>query len=181
MQSIIDACNAGRLEAIPAVVISNNSSSGAMERAAREGIPHYHISGKTHPDGEDEAIARILAENDVNLVILAGYMKKLGPVTLHEFGGRILNIHPALLPKFGGQGMYGKYVHQAVLEAGEKVSGPTVHVVNEDYDRGRILAQTEVPVLPDDTVETLAARVLSEEHKIYPATIQRIAAGEIKL
>jgi phosphoribosylglycinamide formyltransferase-1 len=181
MQAIVDACRAGRLTAMPAVVISNNSKSGAIERAEREGIPHYHISGKTHPGGEDEAIADVMAKREVDLVILAGYMKKLGTQTLRQFGGRILNIHPALLPKFGGKRMYGKYVHEAVLRAGEKVSGPTVHLVDEQYDRGRILAQTEVPVLPDDTVESLSERVLEQEHKLYPATIQRIATGEIEI
>jgi phosphoribosylglycinamide formyltransferase-1 len=181
MQAIVDACKAGRIEAEPAVIISNNSKSGAIQRAEREAIPYYHISGKTHPDSEDRAIAEKMANHAVDLVILAGYMKKLGAETLRKFGGRILNIHPALLPKFGGKGMYGKYVHEAVLESGETESGPTVHLVDEHYDRGRILAQSKVPVLPGDTPESLAARVLEQEHKLYPATIQRIAAGEIKL
>ena len=131
MQAIIDACVAGRLDAAPCVAISNNSEAVALERARKAGIPGYHISGKTHPgDVEDQAILRTLRAHDVDTVILAGYMKKLGPLTLQAFRGRILNIHPALLPKFGGQGMYGTRVHEAVLRAGETVTGVTVHVVD---------------------------------------------------
>ena len=117
----------------------------------------------------------------MDTVILAGYMKRLGPLTLQAYRGRILNIHPALLPKFGGQGMYGKRVHEAVLRAGETVTGVTVHVVDELYDHGRILAQCEVPVLAGDTVDSLAERVLRQEHRLYPDTLRRIAAGEIVL
>lgn len=183
MQSIIDSINSGNLDAEAAVIISNNSNSGAMERAEKEGIPHYHISGKTHPGdgGEDTAIVDALKKHDVNLVVLAGYMKKAGPKLLTEFKGRILNIHPALLPKYGGKGMYGMFVHEAVIKAGEKFSGPTVHLVDEKYDHGRILLQREVTVDPGDTPETLAARVLKEEHKIYPEVIRMIASGEIEL
>ncbi|MBN1676666.1 MAG: phosphoribosylglycinamide formyltransferase [Kiritimatiellae bacterium] len=183
MQSIIDACKAGTLQAVPALVISNNSKSGALERARKESIPCAHISGATHgsAEGEDEAILDALQAHNVDVVVLAGYMKKLGPKTLAHYAGAILNIHPALLPKFGGEGMYGIRVHQAVLAAGEKESGPTVHVVDAEYDKGPILAQRRVPVLPDDTPETLAARVLEQEHRIYPETLQRIVTGEIRL
>ena len=182
MQAIIDACAAGRLDAGPCVVISNNSEAGALARARKAGIPRYHISGKTHPgEAEDQAILRTLRAHDVDTVILAGYMKRLGPLTLQAYRGRILNIHPALLPTFGGQGMYGKRVHEAVLRAGEPVTGVTVHVVDELYDHGRILAQCEVPVLAGDTVESLAERVLRQEHQLYSDTLRRIAAGEIEL
>ena len=108
-------------------------------------------------------------------------MRKLGSKTLRRYRNRILNIHPALLPKFGGQGMYGERVHAAVLAAGESVSGVSVHLVDEEYDRGPVIAQIEVPVLPGDTPETLAARILEQEHALYPQTIQRIASGELKL
>jgi phosphoribosylglycinamide formyltransferase-1 len=182
MQAIIDACEAGTLDAMPCVVISNNSEAVALERARKAGIPRYHISGKTHPEEiEDHAILRTLRAHDVDTVILAGYMKRLGPLTLQAFRGRILNIHPALLPKFGGQGMYGKRVHEAVLKAGETLTGVTIHVVDDLYDHGRILAQCEVPVLAGDTVESLAERVLLQEHRLYPETLRRIAAGEIAL
>jgi phosphoribosylglycinamide formyltransferase 1 len=182
MQAIIDACQTGKLDAAPCVVISNNSEAPALERARKAGIPGYHISGKTHPgEVEDQAILRTLRAHDVDTVILAGYMKKLGPLTLQAFRGRILNIHPALLPKFGGRGMYGKRVHESVLRAGETVTGVTVHVVDELYDHGRILAQCEVPVLAGDTADSLAERVLRQEHQLYTETLRRIAAGEIAL
>jgi phosphoribosylglycinamide formyltransferase-1 len=182
MQAIIDACRQGRLDAVPCVVISNNSRSAALQRAKTEGIPRYHISGKTHPgDAEDRAILRTLRAHDVGIVILAGYMKRLGPETLKAYRGRILNIHPALLPKFGGKGMYGKRVHEAVLETGDTVTGVTVHVVDDLYDHGRILAQCQVPVLTRDTIDSLAERVLQQEHRLYAETLQRIAVGEIVL
>jgi phosphoribosylglycinamide formyltransferase-1 len=162
MQAIIDACRQGRLDAGLCVVISNNSRSTALERAHREGIPHFHLSSKTHPAPGllDGAILEALETHGVNLVVLAGYMKILGPRTISRYRGRILNIHPALLPKFGGEGMYGKRVHEAVLAAGETVTGVTIHTVDEEYDHGPIVAQCEVPVLKDDTVDSLAERVL---------------------
>ncbi len=183
MQAIIDACKAGRLSAVPVVVISNNGESRALERARNEGIPSYYLSGKTHPDPEslDQAILDVLILHKVDVVALAGYMKKLGPKTLAHFRGRILNIHPALLPKHGGKGMYGIRVHEAVIAAGETESGVTVHLVTEEYDRGPILAQVRVPVMPGDTPEALAERVLVQEHILYPATLQRIATGDIVL
>jgi len=182
-QAIIDACREGRLDAAVRVLISNNSDALALERARRAGIHAVHLSSQTHPDPDrlDEAILETLVSRDVNLVVLAGYMKRLGPATLSHFRGRILNIHPALLPKFGGQGMYGMRVHEAVIAAGERVSGVTIHVVDENYDTGPILAQRQVPVMPGDTAETLAERVLVVEHELYPQTLARIARGEIKL
>jgi phosphoribosylglycinamide formyltransferase-1 len=181
MQAIIDACKSGKLQATPAVVISNNSDSGAIARAKTEGVPYYYLSGKTHPEpGElDDAILDAFLRHGVDIVVLAGYMKKLGPKMLSRFRGRIVNVHPALLPKFGGEGMYGIHVHEAVIAAGEKESGVTIHFVDEQYDTGAILAQTHVPVMPDDTPETLAARVLEQEHILYAETLQRIVTGEI--
>ncbi len=183
MQAIIDAWKGGRLHVEPAVVISNNSGSGAMERARREDIPAFHLSGATHPSSSDldAAITRVLEDHGVDLVILAGYMKLLGPQTLARYRGRILNIHPALLPKYGGRGLYGIKVHEAVLAAGERVTGATIHVVDERYDAGPILAQSEVPVLEGDDADALAARVLDTEHRLYVETLERIAQGEIDL
>jgi phosphoribosylglycinamide formyltransferase-1 len=182
MQAIIDACKQGHLDATVCVVISNNSESMALQRARKAGIPCYHISALTHPGTEeDREILRVLRRHGVDTVILAGYMKQIGPQTLAAYRGRILNIHPALLPKCGGRGMYGKRVHEAVLNAGETVTGVTVHVVDDLYDHGRILAQREVPVREGDTVDSLAERVLQEEHRLYPETLRRIAAGEIVL
>lgn len=123
MQAIVNAIHAGDLNAEAAVVISNNSTSGALEKAKKENIPNYHISGKTHGDAEAASICKVLQEHSVDLVILAGYMKKIGDEILQEYKGRILNIHPALLPKHGGAGMYGMNVHTAVIEAKETESG----------------------------------------------------------
>lgn len=183
MQAIVDACKSGALAATPAVVISNNSDSGAMLRARQDGIPCYHLSGKTHPapDNLDQAILAVLHRHQADLIVLAGYMKKLGPRTLADYAGSILNIHPSLLPRHGGQGMYGLHVHTAVLAAGETESGATVHVVDANYDTGAIIAQMRVPVLPSDTPETLAARVLQAEHVLFPQVLQQIAGGEIRL
>lgn len=183
LQAILDAIDAGRIPAQPCVVICNNSEAAALVRAASKGIPALHLSSKTHPDPAalDEAILAALQQHGVNLVVLAGYMKKLGPGVLGAYRNRVLNIHPALLPKFGGQGMYGMRVHHAVLAAGERESGPTVHLVTSEYDAGPILAQARVPVLPGDTAEALQARVLEQEHRLYPDVLRRIATGEIVL
>ncbi len=183
MQAIIDAIKNGKLKANPVVVISNNSDSKALQRAQNEGIPYYHLSHKTHPKSEelDQTILEVLTIHHTDLVVLAGYMKKIGKLVLEAYQGKILNIHPALLPKFGGQGMYGSRVHEAVLKAGEKESGVTVHLVDEHYDHGPTLAQKRVPVLENDTAESLAERVLKEEHKIYAETIGKIISGEIEL
>ncbi len=183
MQAIVDACKDGRLNAKPCVVISNNSKSGAIQRAKKEGIPHYHLSGKTHPEFEesDKAILNALKTHNVNVVILAGYMKKIGPQTLAAYEGRILNIHPALLPKYGGKGMYGRFVHEAVLASGDKVTGVTIHVADAIYDHGSIIAQCQMPILEGDTVESLSKRVLKREHEFFVETLQRISEGKIIL
>jgi phosphoribosylglycinamide formyltransferase-1 len=183
MQSIVDACRHGSLPASVRLVIGNNSKSGVLERARAAGIPTIHMSLKTHPDAAelDQAMARALGESGAQVVCLAGYMKLLGPRTLAAYDGRILNIHPGLLPRHGGQGFFGRAVHEAVLAAGDTESGPTVHLVDEIYDHGQTLAQSRVPVLADDTPDSLAARVLEQEHLLYVDTLRRIATGEIKL
>ena len=183
MQAIVDACGDGRLTAEPAVVISNNSGANALARARRKDIPAYHLSGKTHPDPEDldAAILEVFQRHNVSLVILAGYMRLLGPKTLAAYPDRVLNIHPALLPRFGGKGLFGSAVHEAVLAAGDRVTGVTVHVVNEQFDSGPILAQVPVPVEDGDTTESLAARVLTQEHLLFVDTLQRIESGELEL
>jgi len=183
MQSVIDACRSGFLEATPSIVISNNRKSGALEKAKQESIPHLCLNGFTHPDinSLDQAIFSALKTHNVDVVVLVGYMKKLGPKTLTPFKGRILNIHPSLLPKHGGQGMYGMNVHEAVITSGEKESGITIHLVDADYDTGAILAQTKVDVMTDDTAESLAQRVLQEEHTFLPKVLKRIQEGDIFL
>lgn len=183
MQAIIRACKDGKLDASPAAVISNNRESGALAIARVEFIPAYHLSNQSHPDPEalDGAITDTLQQHRVNLVILAGYMKQIGPRLLQAYRNRILNIHPSLLPKFGGQGMYGMRVHEAVLAAGDRVTGVTVHLVDAEYDGGLILAQRQVPVAPEDNPESLAARVLDVEHQLYLEVLQGITNGKIVL
>ncbi len=183
MQSIIDACQRGHLNARPVVVISNNAASGAMERARIAKLPTYYLSKNTHsdPDELDRAILDALQKHNVDLIILAGYMKKIGQNILNAFKNRIINIHPSLLPRFGGKGMYGIKVHKAVLDAGESETGVTIHLVNDEYDGGLILAQHIVPVHPGDTAKLLAERVLEVEHVLYVETLQKIIDEKIKL
>ena len=183
MQSIIDACKLGSLAARPVVVISNNKDSGALSRAEQEGIPGIHLNSK-EVDTEielDRAMLEVLSEYKAELVILAGYMKRIGPLTLAAFLNRILNIHPCLLPKYGGQGMYGMRVHEAVIASGDKESGVTIHVVNEEYDKGAIVAQQKLRVEEGDTAESLARRVLALEHRLYVDTIRNIISGDVVL
>jgi phosphoribosylglycinamide formyltransferase 1 len=182
MQAVIDACSSGRLAAVPAVVITNNPDCPALQRARKESIPYFVANSMTCAGGgetPDETIVRLLLKHRVDLVVLAGYMKKVGSAVLNQFKGRIINIHPSLLPKYGGTGMYGIRVHEAVLEAGETETGATVHVVEEDYDRGPILAQAKVEVRSADTAADLAARVLDTEHKLLVDTLDRFIRGEI--
>lgn len=183
MQAIVDACRGGRIAADPRVVICNNRDSEALARAERLGIPGFHLNSKTHPDPDllDEQIARTLQAHGVELVILAGYMRKIGRKTLACYPNRIMNIHPALLPKYGGHGMYGMHVHAAVISAGESETGVTIHLVNEAYDEGPIVAQCRLPVSSSDTAETLRARVLVREHEFFVETLAAISRGEIKL
>lgn len=183
LQAVIDACASGALDASVRLVISNKSHSGAAGRAARHGIPFRHLSSHTHsnPADLDRAIRDTLAEHDVDLVFLAGYMKQIGAQTLERFRGRMINTHPALLPRFGGQGMYGMNVHRAVIAAREVESGVTIHLVDPDYDTGPIVAQCRVPVLPADTAESLAERVQARERAFVVETLQGIASGRIVL
>jgi phosphoribosylglycinamide formyltransferase-1 len=164
--ALLDAHARGDLPARTAVVISNNSRAGALEHARKAGIPAAHISSRTHED-VGKAILDCLVEHDVSVVVLAGYMKLLDPRVLGRFEGRVVNIHPAPLPRFGGKGMYGMHVHEAVLAAGVETSGPTVHLATGAYDEGPTLGHTPVSVRPDDTPDTLAARVLEAEHDLY--------------
>lgn len=183
MQAIIDACKSGKLKAKPVVVISNNGKAAALDRAEKEHIPAFHIGVDTFPDNEqrDQLIADSLKKHDVDLVILAGYMKMVGPKVLASYPGKIINIHPALLPKYGGHGMYGKFIHEKILADGETETGITIHLVDDQYDTGAILAQRKVAIMPGDTAETLAARVLKVEHTFFVETVGQIIEGNIKL
>ncbi len=163
------------------VVISNNSQAGALTLARSFNIAAFHISQRQFPSAEtfNKKITDTLQAYNVNFVVLAGYMKKIDAGLIRMFRGRIINIHPALLPKFGGEGMFGIHVHEAVIRAKEEISGATVHIVDEEYDRGKIVLQDIVGVAENDTPETLAAKVLKIEHRILPAAVKMFAEGKI--
>lgn len=181
LQAVLDACANGDIDGRVALVISNNADAGALRRARASGVPVAHLSGKTHPDPAalDRAIRDALQAAGIDVVLLAGYMKKLGPLTLGAYAGRVINTHPALLPRHGGQGMYGMHVHRAVIAAGDRVSGVTVHQVEDDYDTGPALAQRQVPVLPGDTPETLAQRVQASERQLLVEVLGALSRGDV--
>ena len=151
------------------LLVSDRAGAGALTRSEAAGVPSQVIRTKDR-DPRDVAAETLAAlkEHGVQVIFLAGYLKLLPAPVVQAFPRRIINIHPALLPAFGGKGMWGMHVHRAVLESGARISGPTVHFVDEEYDRGTILAQWPVPVLPGDSPEALAARVLAVEHRLYP-------------
>jgi phosphoribosylglycinamide formyltransferase-1 len=183
LQAIIDACAQRRINGRVVAVISNNSGSGALRRAAAAGIETFHLSSITHPSGDslDVAICDALQRARADVIFLAGYMKRLGPRTLSAFPARILNTHPALLPKFGGQGMFGDHVFEAVLAGGESESGASVHLVDAEYDTGAVVCQERVRVLPGDTVASLKARVQACEREAVVKTLAALASGELVL
>jgi phosphoribosylglycinamide formyltransferase-1 len=183
MQAIIDATRDGRIPGEVALVVSTSPGAPALERAQANGVPARLISAKQHPDPEmlDAALVDAFERARVDLICLAGYMRLLSPAFVESFRGRIMNVHPALLPAFGGKGFYGHHTHQAVLDSGAKLSGVTVHFADDQYDHGPIILQRVVPVREDDTVETLAARVLEEEHRAYPEAIRLFAEGRLHI
>jgi len=180
LQAIINQIKKENTNIEIVAVISNNSSSLALERAKLEGISTYHISSKTTFDVGAQII-KVFRQHQVNLIALAGYMKKIPDSVLINYPNRVLNIHPALLPKYGGVGMYGMKVHEAVINAKEEYSGVTIHLVNSKYDEGKILQQQKVPILKDDNANTLAVKILLIEHKLYFATLKLISEEKIVL
>lgn len=180
VRSMVDEIKGGELKADARVIISNNPNAPVLELAKERNIPNFCLN-KNNAENLDERILETLRNYKVNLVVLAGYMKKLEYKVIEAYPNRILNIHPALLPKYGGKGMYGMHVHEAVINSGDIESGATVHIVNEEYDKGRILAQYKVPRYERDTAETLAERVLRIEHILYPQTLVAIQRGIISL
>ncbi|MFP4623504.1 MAG: phosphoribosylglycinamide formyltransferase [Gemmatimonadota bacterium] len=175
LQALIDHFADSRVAEI-ALVVSDRNDAGALDRARAAGIPTHHIQVRTRPIAAVTAdLLDALGTAHADLVVLAGFMRLVPTDVVRRYAYRILNIHPALLPAFGGKGMYGERVHEAVLAAGCRVTGATVHFVNERYDEGRILAQWPVPVLEEDTPETLARRVLRVEHALYPAAVEWLA------
>ena len=183
LQAIMDACDNGSLKANVAVVVSNNSGSLAMRRARKSGIPAYHLSSSTHSDDGDldVAIKNILKKYNVDLIILAGYMKKIGPSVLRTFHNRVINSHPALLPKYGGKGMYGDRVHKAVVKAKSTETGISIHLVDEHYDHGPIISQKIIAVDSAEGVEFVKKKVQKHEHRFWVTTLNKIQKGEIDL
>jgi len=181
-QRIVDAIERGDLDADPVGLISNHDEAGAIDRARSHGIPTHVLDPDAFDQASDfsSALLDILRSQDTTFVALAGYMRKIPDPVVDAFRGRMVNIHPALLPAFGGRGMYGMNVHRAVIEYGAHWSGATVHLVDEEYDHGPIVVQEPVPVYPDDTASDLADRVLAVEHRLYPAALQLFATGRIR-
>jgi phosphoribosylglycinamide formyltransferase 1 len=179
LQALLDRFNAGG-EAVARVevVVGSRSGIGALERAGRAGVRGAVVDPRGDPSSHAAELLGLLEGARADLVVLAGYLHLIPAVVVERFRGRMLNVHPALLPAFGGEGMYGMRVHRAVLAAGVRVSGATVHQVDERYDEGAIVAQWPVPVLRSDTPESLAARVLRVEHLLLPAAVEALVRGE---
>jgi phosphoribosylglycinamide formyltransferase-1 len=173
LQAIIDHFDNLARERIARVVLvaSNRPDSPALIRAATASIDIAPFSA----DDDGSELLKLLREFRIDLVVLAGYLKRIPPKVIREYAGRIMNIHPALLPEFGGEGMYGSRVHEAVIASGAEETGVTVHLVDDDYDRGPIIAQWRVRVDKSDTADTLAARVLNVEHVVYPRAVEMVA------
>ena len=182
-EAIIRAASEGRLSAEVGLVVSNNPDAAVLQRAKALEVNYTTIDQRNFDSEESyiSALFNVLGENGIDFIALAGYLKLVQPKLINKYKNKITNIHPALLPSFGGKGFYGKKVHEAVLEAGCKVSGVTVHLVSESYDRGPIISQLTLPVLADDNPESLAARVLKVEHQIYPEALQLFAEGRVKV
>lgn len=175
LQSVIDAVENKTLESEIVLVASNKENAYGLERARKHSIPAYFINPKE--DDYDGRLQSLLKENKVDLVVLAGYLKIVAPSLIEEYKDRIINIHPSLLPKFGGKGYYGLNVHKAVIAAGEKVSGATVHFVDTGVDTGKIIIQKQLDVMEDDTPESLQSRILNQiEHKILVEAIKTLEA-----
>ena len=174
--SILSAITNGSLNAKVVVVISNNSAAGGLVIASKNGIPTEVLVRENFASGEDfgTTMLNVLKRHECDFIALAGYMRKIPSVVIRAFPKRIVNIHPALLPKFGGKGMYGHHVHEAVIAAGETESGATVHFVDEIYDNGDVIGQKSIPINSDETPESLANRVLEVEHQLYPEILQQL-------
>ncbi|MAE52395.1 MAG: phosphoribosylglycinamide formyltransferase [Micavibrio sp.] len=177
LQAIIDACKDSDFPAKVQMVISNTPGAQGLTRAKNAGIPAITIDHKNYDTRQDfeEALTDALSGHDIDLICLAGFMRILTPGFIAQWPRKIINTHPSLLPKFGGEGMYGMRVHQAVLDSGEQYSGSTIHYVIPEVDKGEIIIQKQVDIHSDDTAETLAKRVLASEHIAYPEAIKQIA------
>jgi len=176
MRAVLSAVAAGDLKARGVLCVSNNSAAPALKYAHEAGLQTLHLSARGFPDPADldRAMLEALVASGADVLVLSGYMKALGPLVLAHFAGRLVNVHPSLLPKYGGRGMYGDLVHTAVLAAGESESGATVHLVEEGIDEGPVLAQVRVPVQPDDTLESLRSRVMAVEGPLLVEALREL-------
>lgn len=182
-QAILDAIDRGTLPATPVCCVSNTSDAGALDRAEAHDVPTAVVAPHSYddPSAFGRALLTVLNDHEATFVALAGYMLKIPPNVVAAYRGRMTNVHPALLPAFGGQGMYGMHVHEAVLEYGAHWSGVTVHLVDEEYDHGPIVLQEPVPVYPDDTPSDLAERVKTVEHRLYPTALRFFAEDRVQI
>ncbi len=178
--AITEACRSGALKGAATVLVSNNTKAGALDWAKDMGLKTAVVNTTT-ADDIDKAISDVFLDNYISLVVCSGYMKLIGPKTIASVKGDILNVHPALLPKYGGKGMYGKYVHQAVFRAKDVETGITIHLVDSEYDRGRIIAQKLIPVSSYDSMEMIEEKVKAAEPIFYIQTLQKILSGELSL
>jgi phosphoribosylglycinamide formyltransferase-1 len=181
LRAIVAAIERGELAARPRLVVSNRKAAPALDFARDHGVTTLCIPTTADPAVADERLAAALRNAGADLVILSGYLRKLGPATVAAFGGRILNIHPALLPRYGGHGMYGRRVHEAVVAAGERETGATVHLVDDEYDHGAVVAQVRLPIDPGDTAESVERKVTAAEPRLFVETLQRLASGDLTL
>ena len=184
-QAILNARSKGIIQSTIKLLITNNSKCGAVEIAKNNSVKVVHISRKVYPNLDNVQYSNLfiseLKKHKIDLIVLAGYMKKIENEIVREYKNRIINIHPALLPSFGGENMYGMNVHKAVIESGVKVSGLTVHFVNEEYDNGKIIYQKCVEVEDSDDASSLQKKILNFEHESYPEVIKRIESNLIKI
>lgn len=180
-RAVVEAIETGALDAEARLLVANRKDAPALAFAAEHGVPHRCIPTAADPDAADAALKAALRAAGVELVVLSGYLRKLGPKTLAAYNGRILNIHPSLLPKYGGQGMYGRHVHDAVARSGDLVTGASVHIVDGEYDHGPVILQREVALAPGDAAAAIEAKVTAAEAGLFVDVLRRISEGSLIL
>ena len=181
MRAVVAAIKAGELPAEARLIVSNNRKAAALEFAEANGIPSLCLPTQADPAEADRALAEALQASGAEIIVLSGYLRRLGPATLGAFRNRVLNIHPGPLPEFGGEGMYGRRVHEAVVAAGARESAAVIHLVDEEYDHGPEIERRTVSLAPSETPESLEAKVTALEPQFFVDTLKRIARGDLKL
>ncbi len=179
-RAITQACLGGTLDARPVLLVSNNPESNALVWAKEYGLNAILINAANTPD-PDSRIAMLFKENKIDIVVCSGYMKLIGAKTMESVRSGILNIHPALLPRYGGKGMYGRHVHKAVFENKETETGITIHLVDDEYDHGRIVAQKKIPLGDNETIDSIEEKAKGAEAVFYIETLQKILSGDLSL